>query len=1334
MRGALANPYVGLRPFEEKDARYFFGRDGQVDPMVDLLAANRFLGVVGVSGSGKSSLVRAGLLPALHAGGLPTGQREWVVVDMKPRSQPIRNLAEALARSAVLEGAPEELGSREDYAEAALRHSSAGLAALAGQPLTGERANAYSLLVLVDQFEEIFRFARLGSADEADQFIQLLLSAADQRLVPVYVVLTMRSDFLGDCARFRGLPEHLNRSQYIIPRLERKDLRAAIEGPARLAGMEVDPALVTRLLNDLGEEPNRLPLLQHALRRLWDRWEKDGKTCQHEGCEGNEDGRAQGNGNLHALPLHLYLDKVGTLDGDASATEVLRQQGALHRHVQEVYDHLPDDAAREKVKTLFKTLTELAPDNRPIRRPEKAALLAGLLWPDLAAEEALKKLGALTQEFREEQAGFLTPAIPPVELEKDTSLDISHESLISHWATLKEWVRQEADDARQLRRLLDDAERGLKYDDAQLGKVAAWWERRLPGPAWAERYVPGQWEKVAAFYAQERKSAERRAVDRKDAEDRASRDAARGRYAVIGVVVLLAGAFAISFWYYWGAAKAAERAQAATRIAVRTRSEAQAALVKSFVRTIGRGDADVGPSEVEWDALWELAGLEADNEEVRTKVINSWSQAGGDPGLAQANGWAGLKAATGLVPERLSLRQMAEGAVASLASVPVEDEAEVFRMGQAGRELAERLDENTATELAGRVLSEMRVHPPEESGRLFSLGDVLGGLVSRTDEKTAGELASKGAGKLIRSLSSSANIEVYQSGYRMDVTRRLCRFLPPLEAEVYVEQALEVMRSAPDPEHASISAFASILESLAPRVEGPAAVARLEAAADLLSKSVVAVIPLGRGKLGERLEVIGALAGRLREPAVKEVAGRLLQMLDHPANKDGEVTTRLTLALDAYAARLEAEEGEEVTRRSVDRLMAILEREEVVFSYTLTSVERALKKLMARATPTVAEDAAGRIVRMLEMPDKVQSPKLKVLANILCQAAARLEKASLEQKLQRLVSIVESREETRVDRLTRLSRAAVSLAELDRNVARSAGLQRVTHRLVETMNKTQTIEITDMVGLAEAINHLAEFDKDLAPDETLEQVCRRLLALMNAGGSEIGVWQMSQLGIALATVAGNVDASKSLKLKEEAAKLLLRDMNPLPSEGGLPPAGYGRALLANLSGLQQEMAEVLAISAWKRLMGRSDPDSREILAGFARYLPDTLRQYRVLALEAAFTAPIPSFSSDSSDPSDGMPEPDVRRDVRLLCDQLDNETLVDLLKWPSCRGEAERLVLSELDERYKMNSNGDLWKFVEMARGLGFSGLNLPPMRPTSQLLGASSTKAFEGLVPGGAH
>src|SRR5271167_181480 len=271
--GSLFNPFPGLRPFEPDEDHLFFGREEEIDELLRRLRNSRFLLVVGSSGTGKSSLVRSGLIPALQSGFMVKAGSSWRMMIFRPGDDPLGNLAAALDRPDALGTEGELASTNRVILEATLRRSSLGIVQAVRQARIPPQDN---ILILVDQFEELFRFRRSGrggdSRNEAVAFFKLLVEAAKQDDLPIYVVVTMRSDFLGDCMEFQGLPEAVNEGLYLIPRMTRDELRSAITGPVAVAGGDIAQRLVLRLLNDLGDDQDQLPVLQHALMRAWDRW------------------------------------------------------------------------------------------------------------------------------------------------------------------------------------------------------------------------------------------------------------------------------------------------------------------------------------------------------------------------------------------------------------------------------------------------------------------------------------------------------------------------------------------------------------------------------------------------------------------------------------------------------------------------------------------------------------------------------------------------------------------------------------------------------------------------------------------------------------------------------------------------------------------------------------------------------------------------------------------------------------------------------------------------------------------------------------------------------
>jgi hypothetical protein len=481
------NPFPGLRPFELRDRPVFFGREPQTAELLDRLQTKRFLAVVGTSGSGKSSLVRAGLLPALHGGLMARAGPNWQIAVTRPGGDPVGSLATALLETGHFTAASDP----HDLLRATLNRSALGLVEAVQQ---SQLPPGYNLLLVVDQFEEIFRFRDRHRTlpEEAGGYVQLLLEATRQTRVPIHAVLTLRSDFLGDCAQFNGLAEAINQGEYLVPRMKRDQYRLAIEGPVRVGGGAIAGRLVQRLLNDLGDNPDQLPILQHALMRTWDRWEGD---------------------HMEGEPMDLrHYETVGTMTS------------ALSLHADEVYAALPDERARELAARMFKALTETTPDRRGVRRPTRLKELGEIVQTEST------ELKAVLNAFRAPGRTFLMPPWPrqttdteelqpslandpaapnepgtpePVAsqdqadgLRPATVMDLSHESLMRVWRRLERWVAEEAGSAGTYRRLAESAalwkegRTGL-YQDPELELALNWRRESAPNSAWGLRYHDG---------------------------------------------------------------------------------------------------------------------------------------------------------------------------------------------------------------------------------------------------------------------------------------------------------------------------------------------------------------------------------------------------------------------------------------------------------------------------------------------------------------------------------------------------------------------------------------------------------------------------------------------------------------------------------------------------------------------------------------------------------------------------------------------------------------------------------------------------------------------------
>jgi tetratricopeptide (TPR) repeat protein len=517
------NPFPGLRPFQLGEEYLFFGREGQSDEVLQRLTRSRFVAVLGTSGSGKSSLIRAGLLPAL-LGGLTKAGSRWRIAMLRPGNDPIGNLAHVMAEPDVLgTGASDAETPDSIFIETTLRRSGLGLIEAVRQARLAPQEN---FLVIIDQFEELFRFrtsiAARGSADDAAAFVKLVLEATRQSEVPIYVAITMRSDFIGDCAHFRDLPEAINNGIYLIPRMTRDQRRLAITGPVAVAGAEIAPPLVNRLLNDAGEDPDKLPIMQHALMRTWEGWEHD---------------------HLPNEPVDLrHYEAVGGM------------QNALSRHADEAYDELSESGKRI-AKKLFQGLTEKGSDNREIRRPATVAAITAV------AQTHLADVCPVIDAFR--RRSFLMPP-EDISLTENTLLDISHESLIRGWERLHDWVDEEAESATMFHRLAEAAvyyrkgKAGL-WRDPELALAVDWRDKERPSKAWADRYSP---EFDAAMQFLER--SHEAAVAEK-AEKEALRNRELKRVRIFAAILL--GALMISAYLGYQARVSAKDARDSEKIA-----------------------------------------------------------------------------------------------------------------------------------------------------------------------------------------------------------------------------------------------------------------------------------------------------------------------------------------------------------------------------------------------------------------------------------------------------------------------------------------------------------------------------------------------------------------------------------------------------------------------------------------------------------------------------------------------------------------------------------------------------------------------------------------------
>ena len=460
----LANPFPGLRPFSVEESHLFFGREGQSETVLGYLASNRFAAVTGASGSGKSSLIYCGLIPALYGGFISNAGSRWRIITTRPGNSPVENLAEAISHSEKDDKSPVDFNINKQILYTILRRSSFGLVNAVKQIRLAPGEN---ILLILDQFEELFRFKEsrkdITVVNETEAYIKLLVNAIKQKDQPIYVVLTMRSDFIGECSQFQELTRLINKSNFLIPQMTREDFKEAITGPLAVGGADIDPQLLQHLLNAIEDKSDQLPVLQHVMMRTWEFWTRN-----------NEPGS----------PLRMRDYEVAG-----------KIENALSMHANEAFEELTE-TGKAVCKAMFRCLTEKGTDNKGTRHPATVKYIGEIAQvPDKEVIEVVNK-------FRAKGRSFLTPG-EDIAIDSDTVIDISHESLMRIWDKLKSWVDEEFSSVQMYLRL---AEASSLY---QIGKTGLWrppdlqlalnWKKtQQPTLSWAKKYNPA-FEKVMVF-------------------------------------------------------------------------------------------------------------------------------------------------------------------------------------------------------------------------------------------------------------------------------------------------------------------------------------------------------------------------------------------------------------------------------------------------------------------------------------------------------------------------------------------------------------------------------------------------------------------------------------------------------------------------------------------------------------------------------------------------------------------------------------------------------------------------------------------------------------------
>jgi WD40 repeat protein/uncharacterized caspase-like protein/energy-coupling factor transporter ATP-binding protein EcfA2 len=419
-------PYMGLSAFCEEDAQYFYGRESLTQEIVHEIAKSAFTSVIGASGSGKSSVVQAGAIPALKQGKQIPNSEQWVIKNIRPGANPLEALIQKLGvGSGELGVGNWELGIENK--KISPPQQSTVNSQLEGILHLGVESFVYWIrnhpcpfvVLVVDQFEELFT---LAPTVDREKFLELLLGAVEYAGDRFKLIITLRADFIASCLEIPALAKLLQDNTVLIPpKLSLDDYRRVIINPARQVGLKVEPELVEILLRELDRSAGDLPLLEFVLEQLW-----------HHRVNSE-------------LTLSAYQEKLGGI------------KGALERSSQAVYENL-DPQTQECAKWIFLCLTQLGEGTEDTRRRVNKSELIVKKYPVDLVEKTLQiftaaKLVVMNLEEDEEllAAGKGDSGTQNVETELIRSLpagdpsvtvEVAHEILIRHWSTLRWWLEE----------------------------------------------------------------------------------------------------------------------------------------------------------------------------------------------------------------------------------------------------------------------------------------------------------------------------------------------------------------------------------------------------------------------------------------------------------------------------------------------------------------------------------------------------------------------------------------------------------------------------------------------------------------------------------------------------------------------------------------------------------------------------------------------------------------------------------------------------------------------------------------------------------------------------
>jgi len=510
------NPFPGLRPFTPEDSNLFFGRETESDEVISKLLKNRYITLIGSSGNGKSSLINGRVLPKIQ-NMIMRESSVWRIISIRPGNDPFGNLASALSDG--ISESEQKSVEREQILSKLLDYKIT-LSDIVRKFIGKHDDN---VLFVLDQFEDLFRYISPAKPEDSQErvkkFVDLLVKSAAKSDVNVFIIILIRSEYLRECAHYKGLTALINNSNYLLPDMTVDNYRAVIEGPINYAGAKIDTRLVDSIIDEIASLSYSPAVLQVSMMRTWEHWQSLDKPDQ----------------------------PISTKDYEPAG----KMNSAVSLLSEEVYEEL-NERSKEICAAIFKTIARKGSDNKGLRNPADIRTLKSIT--KCSDDEML----FVIDKFRNRSVSLILPPADVI-LNDNSLIDLQNECLISCWNRLTSWIDDESASREMYLRL---SEASALYQQGKAGLLRSpdieaailWRNQHNPTLDWAVQYNPA-FERAMVYLRTSEKSY---LIEEQNKKNLQTRNSKRNKFItrILSIVILISSGIIL---FAYGQKLAAER-------------------------------------------------------------------------------------------------------------------------------------------------------------------------------------------------------------------------------------------------------------------------------------------------------------------------------------------------------------------------------------------------------------------------------------------------------------------------------------------------------------------------------------------------------------------------------------------------------------------------------------------------------------------------------------------------------------------------------------------------------------------------------------------------------